>query len=97
MIRPSHLAFIALFLLCGIVVRAGFSLSSEPRLDSDEAVEAFQARDISQHPRFIVGWPGQDYMGSAEIYALSVLEPLTGGSARGVRLAVLFIVVSSCS
>lgn len=61
-------------------------------IDADECVEALMAADLSQHPAIVVGWPGQDYLGSLEIYLLALAFPIIGCSTTAIRAAMLLLI-----
>ena len=63
-------------------------------LDGDECAEALMAMDFLSNPRFIVGWYGQNYMGSHEIYWLAALGPLFDWSPGWVRTTILLLVAA---
>ena len=72
----SSFKIASIFLLIAYALRIYFLATLNNPLDSDECAEALMALDLVEEPQFIIGWLGQDYMGSLEIYLLSVVEQL---------------------
>ncbi len=93
--RAAHLAVVTVLALIMAVLIHSLILYYRPApLDSDECAEALMAMDIVSNPRFIVGWYGQNYMGSHEIYWLAALCPQGNWSPVSVRIAVFLLFVA---
>jgi hypothetical protein len=60
-------------------------------LDPDECAEALMAMDAIHKGHFIVGWYGQNYMGSHEVYWLAAVCPHADWSTVSVRVAVFVL------
>jgi hypothetical protein len=88
----STLARASLFLVAAIVLRIILLILFPSPIDSDECVEAIMGMNFWNHPDFFVGWPGQDYMGSLEIYLLSLAVPFIGSSTGSIRFIMLCVV-----
>jgi hypothetical protein len=80
------------FLLAAIVLRSILLIFFPAGIDADECVEAILGMNFWNHPGFLVGWPGQDYMGSIEIYLLAFAFPFIGSSVGSIRFIMLVVV-----
>lgn len=91
-IAPSRSAAIALVaVIFLIVLRFVPYLATPSPLDADECAELLMAMDLSQSPRLVAGWYGQDYMGPLEMYVLALTGPIFGWSTRFVRVNQLVL------
>jgi hypothetical protein len=80
--------------LCGAVaLRIILFVGWPSALDTDECSHALMAMSLFEDPRFIVGWFGQDHMGSLEIYLLASVFWAGSSSPTTIRLIMLFVTI----
>ena len=90
----NRLLFISSILVTAVILRIILNVVFPRPLDADECAEILMAMDLLQDPRFIVGWMGQNYMGSLEIYLLSIWGTFFGWSVISIRLIMALLVLS---
>jgi len=81
-----------LVVLSAVLLRILLLTSFFQPLDSDECAEVLMAMTVREQPHFYVGWFGQSYMGSMEIYLISILGFWGDWSPYTIRIVMLGIV-----